>query len=97
MHCAYKKISTLPFLQASTAGILRIYFFWKQSSQELEESFAQLRNATDEKVRMSQEQLQEAESYRERTAALIERTSQQLLLEESEKLFHNNYHTFCHN
>ena len=60
---------------------------WKQESQELEEGFAQLRNATDERVRISQEQLQEAESYRERTLALIELTSQQLLLEESETLF----------
>ena len=73
--------------------IQRLYYCklclsWKQGSRELEDGFTQLRNATDERVRMSQEQLQEAESYRERTLALIELTSQQLLLEESEPLFH---------
>ena len=54
-----------------------------QSSLALETSYLQLRNATEEKLRRSEEQLREAESYRDRTAILIERTSQQLLQEES--------------
>ena len=57
--------------------------FELQSSQELEADFVLLRNATDEKIRISEEQLQEARDYQDRTAVLIERTSQQLLLEES--------------
>ena len=63
---------------------------------ELEASYALLRNATDEKIRLSRDQLLEAERYRERTAALIERTSQQLLLEESMfPLLVHGFNLFC--
>ena len=54
-----------------------------QSSLELETDYQQLLNDTDDKLRASREQLGEAEGYRDRTAALTQRTSQQILLVES--------------
>ena len=63
-------------------------FHWQQSSQNLEAEFARLNTSTDERLGRSQEQLREAERLRERTEALFQRTSQQLLLEESEATPH---------